>query len=606
MRNYTVYCGILLAGLYVSHSIGMDPQSPRSLRSRRSKKTNVVIQHEDQLSFPTVFNQKNNFESIVKYRCAFVNRLFTQNGSRPKNYAILNKIQDVLRQELLHIDKHNLQANYQPEDLQTARHIVNLDKDCLACTQFINGNELYEAEKIIQKNPYLVQYYFIYPNYQPDRGTLVHYVLNKANKEPHFRTNSCVILQSLLKNGANPNATDQAGNTPMHFISSTKQVEILRRWGASSNCKNKKESTPLHKVSSFMPDGHLATYLEHTVDFKVPNLDEVFKKLLLYRASFIRELLVQHGTTVSLYNTLRKVQLILQNKLRTTDINTLEASYDSETLHLVCCVIDLEKDCQEWKQLIQKNELYDAENIIEKNPYLVQYYFTDSKYQPDMGTMIHYILNKTRQEDLFRNNSFLILNRLLKNGANPNAVNRKGNTPMHLVSSIKHAEILLRWGAYTNQKNKRSQTPLMKIYSEAPTNPLIAFLLYSGVNPNTQDAKGDTVFHHAMKSSDFAGCCTFLAYSASFMILNEEKKSPACYAYDHPEIKKLIEPYMRRFLWENLEKNNFKVVEECMQRYPWMSLEHDGKSLLEWVQKSRTKKQALFFKQMLEKFPRQL
>src|SRR5438477_6161931 len=153
MKNYKVYYGILFTSFCASHVIGMNPpRSPRSLRSRHSKKDTVVIRHENQLSFPNVFNQKCNFESIAKYRYAFVNRLFTQNGARPKNHVTLIKIQEVLRTELSRIYENKLQANYSAEDLQTAHHIVNLDKDCLAYTQFINGNELYEAEKIIQKN----------------------------------------------------------------------------------------------------------------------------------------------------------------------------------------------------------------------------------------------------------------------------------------------------------------------------------------------------------------------------------------------------------------------------------------------------------------------
>ncbi len=599
MENYNVYYGILLFSFYASHTICMNPHSPRSLRSRYSRKETIIIQHENKPSFPIAFNQKNNFESLAKYRFAFVHRLLTQNGSLPKNHSTWVKIQQVLREGLSRIEENKLQVNYLSEDLQTARHLIDLEKDCFTCTQFINRNELYEAEKIIYRNPYLVQYYFIFPNYQPDMGTLVHYVLNKALKEPYFRTNSCIMLRSLLKNGANPNAVDKAGNTPVHLASSTKQIEILRKWSANSDYKNKKDQTPFDKISSHMPEGHLATYLEHTVvDFDTQNLDEVFKKLLLYQASFIRKLLTQQGTTITRYNALRKVQIILQKSLSKYKASTLEASYDSDTLHLIHCVIDLDKDCQAWKQCIQKSELHDAENIIERNPYLIQYYFTDT-LQPNMGTMIHYILNKATQEDLFRNNSYLVLQSLLKNGASPNAIDRKGNTPMHLVSSIPQIEILLQWGGYTNQKNKASQTPLMKIYASVPNSPLLAFLLYAGVNPNIQDANEDTVFHHAIKHGDYVGCCTFLAYSASFMIPNKENKTPACYAFELPHIKKLIEPYMHRFLWKSLQKKNFKAIEECILKYPWMSLEHDDKPLVEWSEQSFNRKRVKAFKEIL-------
>jgi len=605
MKNYNVYYGILLLSFYSPHALSMDPHSPRSLRSRLSRKGTLAIRHVDQPSFPNPFNQKNDLESLAKYRYAFANRLFTQDGSRQKNHSTLIKIQEMLGAELSHIDQEKLRNKYSSEDLQAAHHIVDLNKDCLACIQFINRSELYEAEKIVQRNPYLAHYYFIVADYQTDMGTLVHYVLNKALKEPNFRTPSSIILRSLLKNGSNPNATDKAGNTPMHLASSTKHIEILRKWGACSDYKNKKNQTPLYKIKSYMPESHLEIYLGHTVpqdNFNTQNLDETFKKLLLYQASFIRKLLTQQGRTISDYNALRKVQIILQKGLLHTNPNTLQASYDPETLHLIRCVIDLDKDCQIWKQLIHNNELSDAENIIERNPYLVQYYFTDS-VQPNMGTMVHYILNKTRHDVSFRNNSYLVLQSLLKNGANPNLVDRRGNTPMHLVSCITHVEILLRWGGYTNQKNKDSKTPLMKIYADIKNSPILAFLLYAGVNPNTQDAQGDTVFHHAVKCKDYAGCCTFLAYSASFMIPNKENKTPACCTDDFPGIRKLMEPYIHRFLWENLQTKNFKAVEECILKYPWLTLEHNERPLMEWIEQSFDRKTVTSFKKILAKNP---
>lgn len=606
MKNYKFYYSILLFCFYVSHTIAMNPHPSKSLRLRRSKKQSVIIQHEIQHDiqpfFPPVFNQKSSFENLAKYRFVFVNRLLTQKGYRPKNISALNKIQRILSEELLHINEHKLHANYQSEDLQIARCIVDLDKDRSDCTRFINNNELYDAEKVIQKNPYLVHYYFTEPYYQAHMGTMVHFVLNKATKEPKFRDDSCIMLRNLLKNGANPNDTDKEGNTPAHLASSIKQIEILLRWGAHTESKNKNDFTAFDKISFNMPECNLANYLEYTiVNFNIIDFDDFFKKLLLYKGSFIRKLLTLQGTTTDHYNALRKVQMVLQKGLLDSKPNTLEAQYDADTLHLIRCVIDLDKDCQAWKNYIEKNELYEAENLIEKNPYLVQHYFTDGNYQIRLGTMVHYILNKAWKEELFRNNSYLVLNSLLKNGANSNAVDKEGNTPMHLVSSIKQIEILLRWGGYSNQKNKALKTPLMKIYCESPHSPLLAFLLYAGINPNTQDVNGDTVLHLAVKSNDFGGCCTFLAHSASFIIPNAENKTAACYASDNPHIKKLMIPYMHIFLWKCIQKENFTAIEECILKYPWMSLEQEGKSLLELVEKSFNKKKVNAFKQILIK-----
>ncbi len=57
-----------------------------------------------------------------------------------------------------------------------------------------------------------------------------------------------VLTISLLKQGAEVNAKDKYGNTPLHktaWCNTHEVVEVLLNWGAEVNAKNNRGSTPL-------------------------------------------------------------------------------------------------------------------------------------------------------------------------------------------------------------------------------------------------------------------------------------------------------------------------------------------------------------------------
>jgi ankyrin repeat protein len=66
-----------------------------------------------------------------------------------------------------------------------------------------------------------------------------------------------IKVQTLLEKGANPNAEDDAGLTPLHYAADLGYVEIVKlllERGADPKAKDNKGSTPLHWAAFF---GHV-------------------------------------------------------------------------------------------------------------------------------------------------------------------------------------------------------------------------------------------------------------------------------------------------------------------------------------------------------------
>ncbi len=58
------------------------------------------------------------------------------------------------------------------------------------------------------------------------------------------KDSNITVLEGLLKAGANPNAQDKKGNTPLFVLDQAEQIAVLLRYGANTNIKNKMGQTP--------------------------------------------------------------------------------------------------------------------------------------------------------------------------------------------------------------------------------------------------------------------------------------------------------------------------------------------------------------------------
>lgn len=92
-----------------------------------------------------------------------------------------------------------------------------------------------------------------------------------------------------------------------------------------------------------------------------------------------------------------------------------------------------------------------------------------------------------------------MVQKLLDSGANVNARNRDGATPLFVVADgrIDLAEMLLAKGANINASNEFGQTPLMWIIQGSRKEDVALWLISKGANVNARTSKGETALHVA-------------------------------------------------------------------------------------------------------------
>lgn len=135
---------------------------------------------------------------------------------------------------------------------------------------------------------------------------------------------------------------------------------------------------------------------------------------------------------------------------------------------------------------------------------------------------------------------------LLKAGADPNALTRQGDTPLHLIpgKNLKLIQLLIHHGAEIDRKNSRGFPPLLSIVNglahqtgdeSMPPEALaeaLNGLLDLGADPSVTDRKGSNVFHHILHSIRHMGHPCFipiierLLKSADLNQTNDEGEAP--------------------------------------------------------------------------------
>ena len=132
---------------------------------------------------------------------------------------------------------------------------------------------------------------------------------------------------------------------------------------------------------------------------------------------------------------------------------------------------------------------------------------------------------------------------LLKAGADVNAKNTDGSTPLHAAAEFNPSpsvlEVLLKAGADVNAKNTDGWTPLHMAAAKSPTPSVLEVLLKAGADVNAKNTDGSTPLHMAAEFNPSPSVLEILLKaSADPRALDTEGKTP--HAVAKPENRDIL------------------------------------------------------------------
>ncbi len=290
-------------------------------------------------------------------------------------------------------------------------------------------------------------------------GGLYEFPLLAALVGKHIR-----VAEILLKHGANVDIRGMGKQTPLHKeITDASIVQFLLNHGADVNCRRDDLRTPLHLVAWYGELEVARVLLEHKAD--VDSQDHKGKTPL--------HLLVEYGFRKDKVPDL--AQLLLEHG---ADVNRRD-EVNNNPLHLAM---------DRW--------MYKCARILLQHG-------ADASVENSMGKTPLHLLFKN---DYSKGDNILDLVRLsLEHGADVNIRTTNEWTLLHAAAFWGKPEttrVLLDHGANTNAENDRGETPLHLVSrgeydSQADGVGIARLLLEHGVDVHAQDKDHDTALHSA-------------------------------------------------------------------------------------------------------------
>jgi ankyrin repeat protein len=327
-------------------------------------------------------------------------------------------------------------------------------------------------------------------NARDKRGyTPLHYAMvsDEEDEDDHFRG-----LRLLLERGAEAEAQSNRGTTPLHLAASKmspKIVQILTENATNINIRNEQDQTALHKASLRGNTDIIDIMLNHGADVDAQD-NSGSTPLHLTSSEPAAEVLLKHGANVDLQNNKRQTALHIASQHGRFDIvrhllkngaNVDAQDNDGSTpLHLAISKVSMDSKASLLSEVSESSDEFDLSEAIQ---YLD---LSDGSETSDDSSE----LDLTALHLPSEHGCLDIIRLLLENGANVDAQDNDGSTPLHLIISN------MSMGSKESLHSKASLHPEVSEDSE-PHREAVKLLLKHGASGQRENNRGETPFQVA-------------------------------------------------------------------------------------------------------------
>ena len=317
------------------------------------------------------------------------------------------------------------------------------------------------------------------------------------------------LIHALLKAGANVNAAGSSGNTPLHLAVDRKHMEsvkVLLQAGANINTPDKYGDTPLRKAVNGRNTEVVKLLLEHGADITIKNRfgDSLLQEAISDENFACAEILQQHAAEAD--GTNRQDSRFAQRQLP-VGLRPGKDAMSDESVAAGSLTSGITMESAASAQDIEMEPGAEVGADHEPEPENAQEHGTEPSDWSNPNARDG--KGRTRLHKLCRSYNATAdnLRRALDAGADVNAADNWGSTPLHALISggfnnkTELINILIEAGAKVDAVDCINRTALFHAVAGENTGD-IQTLLQAGANVNARDEYGDTPLREAIRKRD--------------------------------------------------------------------------------------------------------
>jgi len=322
------------------------------------------------------------------------------------------------------------------------------------------------------------------------------------------------MIQSLIEHGADVNATDSSSNTPLHLAADQNKLDaakILLAARADVEARNNEGNTPLHEAAGNGFDKVVSLLLDSKATVDATNNGKASPLFLAVAGG------KENATRVLLnHKADPNFKRASSNGSFSYPVDLVAGFRNSEILKLLLDAGAKPESSPNGPYRPLFSAI--ANNAVDAVQLLLQH-GADPNHPGGNNALppLHTVVNDGRDKRM--------IPLLLDKGADPNAKDREGLTPLFRTTDAEMGRLLIEHKADVNARDKNGNTPLLRAATLSATN-FLAFLVEAGAKTDLQETNGNTALHYAAYTGGPESVAILLEHKANPNVQNSQGFTP--------------------------------------------------------------------------------